>query len=215
MSLCVVVAVSLLALADATIAAEAEYPDPAKHITFVVPFSAGGSNDILSRALGQKLGDAWQMPVIIDNQPGASGALGAARAAKAAPDGYTLLILSSTFTTNSAVMANLSFDPKTSFAPVALLGKAPMMLAASKTLPVRNAKDLIALARAKPGALNYGSAGVGSVNHMAMELLKSLGGLDIKHVPYRAGNAAVNDLIGGHLDMFVGSLPQMIETRAL
>ena len=152
-----------------------------------------------------------KVPVIIDNQVGASGSLGAARVAKAAPDGYTLLILSSTYTINSAVTANLPFDPKASFAPVAMLGKAPMMLAASKTLPVRNAKELIALARAKPGALNYGSAGVGSVNHMAMELLKSLGGLDIKHVPYRAGNAAVNDLIGGHLDMFVGSLPQMIE----
>jgi tripartite-type tricarboxylate transporter receptor subunit TctC len=86
-----------------------------------------------------------------------------------------------------------------------------MMLAASKTLPVRNAKELIALARAKPGELNYGSAGVGSVNHLAMELLKSLRGLEIKHVPYRAGNAAVNDLVGSHLDMFVGSLPQMIE----
>jgi tripartite-type tricarboxylate transporter receptor subunit TctC len=109
------------------------------------------------------------------------------------------------------VTANLPFNPNTSFAPVAILGKAPMMLAASKSLPVRNAKDLIALARAKPGELNYGSAGVGSVNHMAMELLKSLSGLDIKHVPYRAGNAAVNDLIGGHLDMFVGRLPQMIE----
>jgi tripartite-type tricarboxylate transporter receptor subunit TctC len=92
-----------------------------------------------------------------------------------------------------------------------MLGKAPMMLSASKALQVRDAKGLIAVARAKPGELNYGSAGVGSVNHMAMELLKSLGGLDIKHVPYRAGNAAVNDLVGGHLDMFVGSLPQMIE----
>src|SRR5262249_62266874 len=91
------------------------------------------------------------------------------------------------------------------------LGKAPMMLAASKTVPAHNAAELIALARAKPGELNYGSAGVGSVNHMAMELLKSLGNLDIKHVPYRAGNLAVNDLVGGHLDMFVGSLPQMIE----
>jgi tripartite-type tricarboxylate transporter receptor subunit TctC len=197
--------------ADAAVRAEEQYPDPVKHITFVVPFSAGGSNDILSRAIGQKLSEAWQLPIIIENQPGASGALGTARAAKATPDGYTLLILSSTFTINSAVMANLPFNPKTSFAPVALLGKAPMMLAASKTLPVRNAKELIALVRAKPGTLNYGSAGVGSVNHIAMELLKSLGGLDIKHVPYRAGNAAVNDLIGGHLDMFVGSLPQMIE----
>jgi tripartite-type tricarboxylate transporter receptor subunit TctC len=203
--------VVVLALVGATFPAQAQYPDPAKRITLVVPFSAGGSNDILSRATGQKLSEAWQLPVIVDNQVGASGSLGASRVAKSAPDGYTLLILSSTYTINSAVMANLPFDPKASFAPVAMLGVAPMMLAASKVLPVHNAKELIALARAKPGELNYGSAGVGSVNHMAMELLKSLGSLDIKHVPYRAGNAAVNDLVGGHLDMFVGSLPQMIE----
>ncbi len=203
--------VVLLTLAGAVVPAQAQYPDPAKRVTLVVPFSAGGSNDILARAIGQKLSDAWQIPVIVDNQVGASGSLGAARVARTAPDGYTLLILSSTFTINSAVAATLPFDPKASFAPVAMLGKAPMMLAASKTLPVRSAKELIALARARPGELNYGSAGVGSVNHMAMELLKSLGGLDIKHVPYRAGNAAVNDLVGGHLDTFVGSLPQMIE----
>jgi len=92
-----------------------------------------------------------------------------------------------------------------------MLGKGPMLLAASKRLPVKNARDFLALAREKPGSLNYGSAGVGSANHLTMELLKSLAGLDIKHVPYRAGNVAVNDLIGGHLDMFVGSLPQMIE----
>jgi len=189
----------------------AEYPDPAKRITLVVPFSSGGSNDILSRAVGQKLSDAWKLPVIIDNQVGASGSIGAARAAKSPPDGYTLLILSSTFTINSAVMSRLPFDPKTSFESVGMLGKGPMLLATSKRVPARNAKEFLTLAREKPGTLNYGSAGVGSANHMTMELLKSLAGLDIKHVPYRAGNVAVNDMIGGHLDMFVGSLPQMIE----
>jgi tripartite-type tricarboxylate transporter receptor subunit TctC len=191
--------------------AQAQYPDRTKRITLIVPFSAGGSNDILSRAIGQKLSDAWQLPVIIENQVGASGSLGAARVAKAAPDGYTLLILSSTYTINSAVMTKLPFDPKTSFAPVAMLGQGPMLLATSKRVPVKNAQELLALAREKPGTLNYGSAGVGSANHMTMELLKSLAGLDIKHVPYRAGNTAVNDMIGGHVDMFVGSLPQMIE----
>jgi len=140
--------VVMLALVSATIAARAQYPDPAERITLVVPFSAGGSNDILSRAIGQKLSDAWQLPVIVDNQVGASGSLGAARVARSAPDGYTLLILSSTYTINSAVMATLPFDPKTSFAPVAMLGKAPMMLAVSKMLPVRNARELIARLRA-------------------------------------------------------------------
>jgi tripartite-type tricarboxylate transporter receptor subunit TctC len=177
----------------------------------VVPFAAGGSNDILARAIGQKLGDAWKIPVIIENFVGASGSLGASRAAQAPPDGYTLLILSSTYTINSAIMSKLLFDAKTSFAPVTMLGRGPMMLATSKGLPVRDIRELIALARDRPGKLNYGSAGVGSVNHIAIELLKSLAQLDIKHLPYRSGNAAVNDLIGGHVDMFVGSLPQMIE----
>jgi tripartite-type tricarboxylate transporter receptor subunit TctC len=191
--------------------ASAEYPEADKRITLVVPFSAGGSNDILARVIGQKMSDDWHTPVIILNVVGASGSIGAARVAKSDPDGYTLLMLSSTYTINSAVMAKLPYDPNTSFKAVAMLGKAPMMLAVSNQLPVDNAKDLIALARSKPGALNYGSAGVGSVNHMSMELFKSLAGLDIKHVPYRAGNEAVNDMIGGHLEMFVGSLPQMIE----
>jgi tripartite-type tricarboxylate transporter receptor subunit TctC len=195
--------------------AYAKYPDPDKRITFIVPFSSGGSNDILARVVGNKLSEDWHMPVTILNLVGASGSLGAGRAAKSDPDGYTLLMLSSTFTINAAVMPTLPFDPKSSFATVSMLGKAPMMLAVSKSLPVANAKELIALARSKPGTLNYGSAGVGSVNHMSMELLKSLASLDIKHVPYRAGNEAVNDMIGGHLDMFVGSLPQMIaQTRA-
>jgi tripartite-type tricarboxylate transporter receptor subunit TctC len=200
-----------LGLAVNSLPSHAEYPDRTRRITLIVPFAAGGSNDILARAIGQKLGDAWKIPVVIENYVGASGSLGAARAAQAAPDGYTLLILSSTYTINSAIMPKLPFDARTSFAPVTMLGKGAMILATRKGMPVGNIKDLIALARNRPGMLNYGSAGVGSVNHIAIELLKSLAHLDIKHLPYRSGNAAVNDLIGGHVDMFVGSLPQMIE----
>jgi tripartite-type tricarboxylate transporter receptor subunit TctC len=200
-----------LGFAVNSLPSHAEYPDRTRRITLIVPFAAGGSNDILARAIGQKLGDAWKIPVVIENYVGASGSLGAARAAQAAPDGYTLLILSSTYTINSAIMPKLPFDARTSFAPVTMLGKGAMMLATRKGMPVGNIKDLIALARNRPGMLNYGSAGVGSVNHIAIELLKSLAHLDIKHLPYRSGNAAVNDLIGGHVDMFVGSLPQMIE----
>jgi tripartite-type tricarboxylate transporter receptor subunit TctC len=203
--------VACLSLLASGLPSHAEYPDRSRRITLIVPLAAGGSNDILSRAIGQKLGDAWKIPVIIENYVGASGSLGAARAAQAPPDGYTLLILSSTHTINSAIMSKLPFDAKTSFAPVTMLGRGPMMLATSKGLPVRDIRELIALARDRPGKLNYGSAGVGSVNHIAVELLKSLAHLDIKHLPYRSGNAAVNDLIGGHVDMFVGSLPQMIE----
>jgi len=184
---------------------------PSKRITLVVPFGAGGSNDILARAIGQKLSERWRVPVVVENVAGASGSLGAARVAKSEPDGHTLLILSSTYTINSAVQPVLPYDANTSSSAVAMLGKAPMMLAVAKQLPAKTAPELLALVRAKPGGLNYGSAGLGSVNHMAMELLKSLAKLDIKHVPYRAGNVAVGDLVAGHLDMFIGSLPQMIE----
>src|SRR5260370_18148629 len=140
----------LLTLAGAVVPAQAQYADPAKRVTLVVPFSAGGSNDILARAIGQKLSDAWQIPVIVDNQVGASGSLGAARVARTAPDGYTLLILSSTYTINSAVTPNLPFDPRTSFSPVALLGQAPFLPATSKRLPVANSRAPISLAPAKP-----------------------------------------------------------------
>ncbi len=195
----------------AAIVAPAQSQYPSKRMTFIVPFAAGGSNDILARAIGQKLSESWQVPVVIENQGGASGSLGTARVAKAEPDGHTILILSSTYTINAAVQPNLPFDPGKSFTGAAMLGKAPLMLAAANRLPARNTRELLGLARAKPGQLNYGSAGIGSVNHMSMELLKNLAGLDIKHVPYRAGSLAVNDLIGGHLDMFIGSMPQMIE----
>ena len=200
-----------LAGAVATLGSPACAQYPSKRITLIVPFAAGGSNDILARAIGQKLSESWQVPVVVENQGGASGSLGTARVAKAEPDGHTILILSSTYTINAAVQPNLPFDPGKSFTGVAMLGKAPLMLAVSNRLPAKTTQDLLTLARAKPGHLNYGSAGLGSVNHMSMELLKHLAGLDIKHVPYRAGSLAVNDLIGGHLDMFIGSMPQMME----
>ena len=206
-----VVAAFAMALCADPALAEVQAQYPSKRIMFIVPFAAGGSNDILARAIGQKLSEAWQVPVVIENQGGASGSLGTARVAKAEPDGHTILILSSTFTINAAVQPSLPFDPRTSFAGAGMLGKAPLMLAVSKQVPATNTQELLALARQKPGALNYGSAGIGSINHMAMELLKSLASLDIKHLPYRAGNLAVNDLVGGHVDMFMGSMPQMIE----
>jgi hypothetical protein len=163
-----------LGLAAGSLPSHAQYPDHTRRITLIVPFAAGGSNDILARAIGQKLGDAWKIPVIIENYVGASGSLGAARAAQSPPDGYTLLILSSTYTINSAIMSKLPFDAKTSFAPVTMLGRGPMMLATSKGLPVGDIRELIALARDRPGKLNYGSAGAGSVNHIAIELLFAL-----------------------------------------
>ena len=184
---------------------------PTKRIMLIVPFTAGGSNDTLARAVGQKLSETLGQPVVIENQGGGSGAIGTTNVARAAPDGHTLLILSSTFTINAAVQPSLPYDPATSFAGVAMLGTAPLVLAVANRVPADNARALLALVRDKPGGFNYGSAGIGSVNHMSMELLKSLGRLDIRHVPYRGGNQAVADLVGGHIDMFIGSTPQMLE----
>ncbi|HKO73303.1 MAG TPA: tripartite tricarboxylate transporter substrate-binding protein, partial [Bradyrhizobium sp.] len=200
----------VLSLGSPSSQAFAKYPEPGRRITLVVPFSAGGSNDILARFIVRKMSEDWRVPVVVMNVVGASGAIGSERVARSEPDGYTILMLSSSFTINAAVMDKLPYDPNTSFGAVALLGKAPMMLAVTKGIPVSNAADVFAYVRANPGKLNYGSPGVGSINSMAMELLKQLGNFDIKAAPYRSGNEAVNDLIGGHLDMFIGSLPQMM-----
>ena len=201
----------MIALAVDEAAAQDLSGYPSKRVMLIVPFTAGGSNDTLARAVGQKLQEVLGQPVVIENQAGASGSLGTAQAARALPDGHVLVILSSTFTINAAVQRRQPFDPATSFAGVAMLGSAPLVLACANNVPAADAHALLALARAEPGRLNYGSAGIGSVNHMSMELLKALARLDIKHVPYRGGNQAVADLVGGHLDMFIGSTPQMLE----
>jgi len=185
---------------------------PTKPITLVVPFAAGGTNDILARAIGRALTTEWGQPVVIDNRAGAGGTTGIVSAAKATPDGYTLLLVSSTFTINPAVRVKPPFDPVEEFAPVALIGRGPMVLAAARALPVDSVADLIALARAKPGAINYASAGPGSVNHIAAELLNMAAGIRLAHVPYRGGSLAINDLMAGHVDLYVSSMPQIIES---
>jgi tripartite-type tricarboxylate transporter receptor subunit TctC len=206
---------AILMLGVPTHSAYAKYPDTDRRITLIVPFAAGGSNDILAHEIAQRMSQDWRLPVIVMNVVGGSGAIGAERVARSQPDGYTILMVSSSYTINSAVTKTLPYDPDTSFKGVSLLGKAPMVLAISKSVPASNAAELLAYVRSHPGKLNYGAVGVGSVNTMAVELMKRLGKLDIMGAPYRAGNEAVNDLIGNHIDMFVGSFPQMISlTRA-
>ena len=187
-------------------------PYPTKAITLVVPFAAGGTNDILARAIGRALTAGLGQPVVIDNRAGAGGTTGIVTAARAAPDGYTLLLVSSTFTINPAVRTKPPFDPVADFAPVALIGRGSMLLAASRILPVNSIADLMALARAKPGAINYASAGPGSVNHIAAELLNVAAGIRLTHVPYRGGSLAINDLMAGHVDLYVSSMPQILES---
>ncbi len=184
---------------------------PARAITIIVPFAPGGSNDIVARAIGQKLNEDWGQPVVVDNRPGAGGVIGSEFVARAAPDGYTLLLVSSTFTINPAVKTNLPFDVAKDFTPVARIGQSPLLLAASNSFPANSVGELIALAKAKPGAINYASAGPGSINQIAAELLALSAGIKLTHVPYRGGALAINDLVGGHVDVYVSSMPQILQ----
>ena len=184
---------------------------PTRPIQFIVPYPPGGSNDIFARALGKRLADSLGQAVVIDNRPGAGGSVGAGLAAKAAPDGYTIVIVSSSFTTNAAVQSNQPFDPVTGFTPVALVGKGPLILAVSLQVPAKTPQEFFALAKSRGGKLNYASSGPGSINQFATELLKTAAGIDIAHVPYKGMGPATNDLIGGHVDVLVASVPSLMQ----
>jgi tripartite-type tricarboxylate transporter receptor subunit TctC len=179
---------------------------PSKPIRLVVPFTPGGSSDILARAVGQKLTEAWGQPVVIDNVPGAGGSVGADRVAKAAPDGYTLLMGHiGTLAVNPSIYPNLSYDPVKSFTPVAWVASVPNVLVVHPSVSAKSVKELVALAKSKPGQLNYGSGGNGSAAHLATEYLKLQSQTFMVHVPYRGTAPAVTDLVGGQIQlMFTG-----------
>ena len=183
---------------------------PSKTITVVVPYPPGGSNDNFARAVGKRLSDALQQPVLIDNRPGAGGSIGTAIVAKAANDGYTLVAVSSSFVTNAAIQPKLPFDAIKSFSPVALIASGPFVIAVKNDLPVKSVADLVALAKAAPGKLNYASSGPGSINQFATELLKSAAGIELTHVPYKGMSPATMDLMGGHVDVLVASGPSLL-----
>jgi tripartite-type tricarboxylate transporter receptor subunit TctC len=184
---------------------------PSKPVTIVVPYPAGGSNDTFARELGKKLSDAWKVPVIVDNRPGAGGAIGAAIVSKSPSDGYTLMLFSSSFTTSAAIQPNLPFDPINGFTPIGMVSKGPMLLTVSNRLPVKSFLELLAMARANPGKLNYGSSGQGSTNHFATELLLDAAKVQMTHVPYKGMAPAVTDVIAGHVDVLVASAPSIYQ----
>jgi tripartite-type tricarboxylate transporter receptor subunit TctC len=182
---------------------------PSKQITLVIPFAAGGSNDIIARAIGKELSEAWGQPVIAENRPGAGGVIGAAAVASAPPDGYTLLLVSTTFTINAAIKKSMPFDTAKDFTPIAFVARSPLLFVSSKNIPVKSAKDALALAKSKPGEITYASAGIGSINQIAAELIAQSAGVKLMHVPYKGGAPALNDLLGGHVDVYVSSMPQV------
>jgi tripartite-type tricarboxylate transporter receptor subunit TctC len=173
---------------------------PARQITMVVPYAAGGGLDILARSLGLRLAERLGKPVVVENRPGAGTAIGAASVAKAAPDGYTIMLGTSTpFAINVTLHKSLPYDPAKDFSPIILTSNAPFLLLVNPAEPIRSVTDLIKLAKDKPGQLSYGSAGPGSPQHLSMELLKSMTGSNLVHVPYRGDAPALTDLVAGHI----------------
>ncbi len=204
-----------LLLAGAT-PALAEYPD--HPIQIVVPYTPGGTVDLLARALGQKITAAWGQPVVIVNRPGAGGSLGADVVAKAPADGYTLLLsTNSPLTTNVALYPNLGYDPLRDFDPVILAGENSLILAANPKLPVKNVTDLIALAKSEPGKLNAGTSGNGSTGHLSLATFNKLAGVSITHVPYRGGVPSLMAAISGEVQLvfsdIVPAMPQISDHR--
>ena len=195
---------------------------PTKAIRFVVPFPPGGPLDISARAIGQKLTEAWKQPVIIDNRPGAGGNIGADNVAKSAPDGYTILMGAvSTHAINPSLYAKMPYDALRDFAPITLVTTVPNVLVVHPALPAKNVRELITLARSRPGELLFASGSTGSTGHLAGELFNTMANVKMVHVPYKGAAPAVTDLVAGHVqlmfDNLASALPQIKagRTRAL
>jgi tripartite-type tricarboxylate transporter receptor subunit TctC len=184
---------------------------PSRPVKIIVPFPAGGSNDIIARIVAQKLTERSGQTFIVENRGGAGGNIGAEAVASAEADGYTLLLTAPPpLTINAALYKKLPFDPAKAFAPVALIASVPIVLVINPSVPAKNVSELIALAKAKPGTLNFGSSGIGSTNHLAGELLKSMAGIDIVHVPYRGAAPAMNDLLAGQIPFMFDNMPAVL-----
>jgi tripartite-type tricarboxylate transporter receptor subunit TctC len=190
------------ALAPATVAAQ-EYP--AKPIRWIIPYPPGGTSDFLARLIGQKMTESWKQTVIIDNRTGANGNIGTEAAARAPADGYTMLLVATTFAMNPSVYPNLPFDSERDFTAVTMILWQPYLLSVHPSLPVTSMKQLIALAKAKPGALDYSSGGVGNATHIAAERFAALAGIKLNHVPYRGVGLSIPALLTGEVQMTMAS----------
>lgn len=181
---------------------------PGKPVRLIVPFAPGGGVDITTRVIAQKLSEIWGQQAIVDNRPGAGGIIGTEMAAKASPDGYTALMGSiGSVSINPSLYSKLPYDPMRDFVPVTQTGFVPNILVVHPSIPAKNVKELIALAKSKPGDLTFGSGGVGTSNHLSGELFKRMAGVDMRHIPYKVGAQATSDLIGGQLAVMFDNLP--------
>lgn len=178
---------------------------PARPVRVVVPFAPGGATDVVARLWAQRLSQLWGQSVVVDNRPGAGGNLGADAVAKSAPDGYTLLMASGSITINPSLYAKMPFDTRRDLVPVSNVAQGPMLVLVPDSSKHRTLADLVAAARARPGALNFGSAGMGTQTHLAAELLAAAAGVDMQHVPYKGEGPALTDLVGGQLELVVSN----------
>ncbi|MFL4983328.1 MAG: Bug family tripartite tricarboxylate transporter substrate binding protein [Xanthobacteraceae bacterium] len=195
-----------LVLAGASGAAAQDYP--VRPVTIVVPYTPGGSTEIMSRLVGQKLEEKLGKPVLIEMKPGAGTVIGASAVAKSVPDGYTLLMATPTpMAINVAIYKNLPYDPRTDLVPLAMVAQAPFILLVNPSLPVTSVPELIGFAKSNPGQLSYGSGGVGAPHHLYAELLKSMTGIQMTHVPYKGSLPALNDVIAGHIQLMFCDIP--------
>ncbi len=206
---------TLAGLLACTAAAAFAQSFPDRPVRMVVPYAAGGGVDIVARAVGQELAKRLGQPVLVENRPGAGSNIGSDFVAKAAPDGYTLLMASPANAINITLYKSMPYDTRRDLAPVALVGAVPSVLVAHPALPANTVAELVALAKAKPGGLSYGSGGSGTSEHLAAEMFRSLAGLDMVHVPYKGGANAMTDVIGGQISlMFTNMLGAMPHIRS-
>lgn len=190
-----------LLLAASAVASAADYPQ--RPIRLIVPFAAGGGLEITARSIGQKLTEKRGQSIVIDNRPGAATIVGSEIAAKSSPDGYTLLMITTTFAINPSLYGKLPYDPNRDFAPVTQITSVPNILVINPAVAAQNVRELISLAKAKPGQLNYASAGSGTSPHLAAELFKTMAGIEMTHIPYKGIPPAVTDVIAGRVTMLV------------
>jgi tripartite-type tricarboxylate transporter receptor subunit TctC len=184
-----------------------DYPN--KPIRLLVPFAPGGGTDIVARALAQKLTESFRQSVVVDNRAGGGGTLGAEIAARAAPDGYTMIMVSGSYSTNAAIY-KLPYDPVNDITPLALLGETGFLVSLHPSVPIKTVKELIEYAKKNPQKLNYGSTGTGGITHLASELFNLMAGTKMTHVPYKGTGPAMNDLLGGQIQLMFGAMPAMV-----
>jgi tripartite-type tricarboxylate transporter receptor subunit TctC len=204
-------AVTLLAIMLFAIALQAHAQTyPRSPIRIIVPFPPGGGTDLLARLIGQKLNEIWGQPVVTDNRAGANGTIGAAIVAKSQPDGYTLLLVPSGFAVNPSMYPRLPFNAEKDFAPITQLAASPLLVLVHPSLPATSIRELIALAKARPGMINYASSGNGSPPHLATEHFKTMAGVNMVHIPYKGGGPAMVDLLAGHVSVYFNAILQAL-----